>query len=62
MRKNCPYSELFWSVFSHIQTEYGEIRSAYSVQCWNMRTRITQNRDTLHAVIMKGEERNQSGM
>ena len=25
--KKCPYSELFWSVFSRIQTEYGEIRS-----------------------------------
>ena len=26
LRKKCPYSELFWSVFSHIRTEYGEIR------------------------------------
>ena len=24
LRKNCPYLELFWSVFSHIRTEYGE--------------------------------------
>ena len=23
--KKCPYSELFWSVFSRIRTEYGEI-------------------------------------
>ena len=23
--KKCPYSELFWSVYSSIQTEYGEI-------------------------------------
>ena len=23
MRKKCPYSELFWSVFSRIWTEYG---------------------------------------
>ena len=23
----CPHSELFWSAFSRIQTEYGEIRS-----------------------------------
>ena len=22
-QKKCPYSELFWSAFSHIQTEYG---------------------------------------
>ena len=27
LRKKCPYSELFWSVFSGIRTEYGEIRS-----------------------------------
>ena len=25
--KKCPYSELFWSVFSHISTEYGEMRN-----------------------------------
>ena len=25
LRKTCPYSELFWSVFSHIWTEYKEI-------------------------------------
>ena len=32
--KKCPYSELFWSVFSRIRTEYGEILriSPYSVQ------------------------------
>ena len=34
LRKNCPYSELFWSVLSCIWSEYGEIRgiSPYSVQ------------------------------
>ena len=25
LRKKCPYSELFWSAFSRIRTEYGEI-------------------------------------
>ena len=25
LRKRCPYSELFWSVFSSIRTEYGKI-------------------------------------
>ena len=25
LHKKCPYSELFWSAFSHIRTEYGEI-------------------------------------
>ena len=34
LRKKCPYSELFWSVFSRIRTEYGEIRSIsqYSIR------------------------------
>ena len=27
LRENCPYSEFFCSVFSHIWTEYGEIKS-----------------------------------
>ena len=27
LREKCPYSELFWFVFSNIRTEYGEIRS-----------------------------------
>ena len=26
----CPNTELFWSVFSCIRTEYGDIRSKYS--------------------------------
>ena len=54
MGKKCPYSELFWSAFSRIQTEYGEIRSIspYSVRMREMRTRITPNMDTLHAVIV----------
>ena len=34
LRKKCPYSELFWSAFSLIRTEYGDIQSIslYSVQ------------------------------
>ena len=34
LRERCPYSEFFWSVFSHIRTEFGKIRSIspYSVQ------------------------------
>ena len=27
--EKCPYSEFFWSVFSLIRTEYGEIRSIF---------------------------------
>ena len=34
LRKKFPYSEFFWSVFSRIWTEHGEIRSIspYSVR------------------------------
>ena len=41
-RKKCPYSELFWSSFSRIRTEYGEIRSIspYSVR---MRENVDKN-------------------
>ena len=36
LRKKCPYFEIFWSVFSRIWTEYGEIRSIsqYPVRTW----------------------------
>ena len=36
LRETCPYLEFFWSVFSHIRTEYAEIRSIspYSVRMW----------------------------
>ena len=27
LREKCPYLELLWSVYSHIRTQYGEIRS-----------------------------------
>ena len=34
--KKSLYSELFWSVFSRIRTEYGDLlyKSPYSVQMW----------------------------
>ena len=36
LREKCPYSELFWSAFSGIRTEYGEILgiSPYSFRMW----------------------------
>ena len=42
LREKCPYSELFWSVFSRTRTEYGEILriSLYSVR---MREDTDQN-------------------
>ena len=37
LREKRPYLELFWSVFSRIRTEYGEILriSPYSVRMWD---------------------------
>ena len=47
----CPYSELFWSGFSHIQTGYREVLriSPYSVRMREIWTRITPNTDTFYA-------------
>ena len=45
LREKCPYSEIFWSVFSRIRPEYGEILSRKT------RSRKTPNRDTFHAVL-----------
>ena len=41
LREKCPYSELFWPIFSSIRTKYGKIR-----------TRITPNTDTFYAVLV----------
>ena len=42
LREKCPYSELFWSAFSRIRAEYGEILciSPYSIR---MRENADQN-------------------
>ena len=39
LREKCPYSEFFWSLFSRIWAEYGEIRRIY--ECGKIRTRKT---------------------
>ena len=43
--EKCPYSELFWSVFSRIRTEYGDLlcKPPYSVQ-------MQEKTGTFHAV------------
>ena len=54
--KLCPYSELFWSAYSRIRTEYGEIQNievfrrigSIQSECGKIRTRITPNTDTFH--------------
>ena len=42
LRKKCPYTESFWSTFSCIQTEYGEVRSISLYSVW-MREIAVQN-------------------
>ena len=39
LRETYPYSELFWSIFSRIRTEYGEIRTLFT-QCFLHRSEI----------------------
>ena len=34
LREKCPYLEFFWSVFSYIRTEYGEILHASPYLAW----------------------------
>ena len=41
MREKCPYSELFWSAFSRIWTEYGE----YGVSPYSVRMRENANQN-----------------
>ena len=56
LHKKILYLELFWSAFSRIWTEYGEILriSLYSVRMrenvGKMRTRITPNTDKFYEV------------
>ena len=56
LREKCPDSELFWSAFSRIWTEYGEIRSVspYSVRMREIADQNTPNTDTFYAVRSYG--------
>ena len=52
LREKCPSSELFWSIFSRIRTEYGEILriSPYSVPMReNMYQNNSEDRDILRS-------------
>ena len=42
LRKKCPYSELFWSVFARIQIEY---RGILCMSPYSVRMRINENKD-----------------
>ena len=52
LREKCPYLEFFWSLFSRIQTEYGEIRVSIGIQSerGKIGTRKTPHTDNFHAV------------
>ena len=53
MRQNRPYLEFFWSAFSNICTEYGDILRIFlhSVRMSQNRDRKTLNADSFHAVL-----------
>ena len=53
LRKKCPYSELFWSVFSAfgLNTERHGVSLRIQSECGKMRTWINPNTGTFHAVL-----------
>ena len=60
LREKCPYLEFFWSIFSRIWTEYGEISvtpytpylSVFSLNAIKYEPEKTPNTDTFHAVLV----------
>ena len=60
LREKCPYLEFFWSIFSRIWTEYGEISvtpytpylSVFSLNTIKYEPEKTPNTDTFHAVLV----------
>ena len=54
LRKKCPYSNFFWSIFSRIRTECGDLRrkSPYSVRMQENMDQKTPNTDTFRAVYV----------
>ena len=55
LREKSSYLEFFWSVFSRIQTEYGEtnfVSLRIQSECRKMRTRKTPNTGTLSSRIL----------
>ena len=53
-RKNCPYSELFWCVFSRIllKTERYSVSFCIQSESGKIPTRITLNMENFYAVLM----------
>ena len=57
LRKTCPYSELFRSVFSRIQTEYGEFRiiSVHQIKRWSVFASIAEWKVSVFGVVRMRE-------
>ena len=56
--EKCPYSEFFWSVFSRIWTEYGEMLAVSLLtqsECGKIWARKIPNTDTFHALKNSSE-------
>ena len=58
LNENFPYSELFWSAFFRIRTEYGEILRI-QFEYGKMRTRIIPNTDFFYTVVSGYENMSQ---
>ena len=56
MRGKSPYSEFFWSVFSRIQTEYGEILRIFPYSVWIRENTDQKNFDYGH--FLRSEDNN----
>ena len=58
LREKCTYSELFWSTFSPIRTEYGEILCifSYSVQRENEEQNKPECEHFLRSLVYYGIE------
>ena len=51
LHEKCPYSVLFWSLFSRTSTQYWEIR--IQPKCRKIRNRIIPHTDTFNAVVVE---------
>ena len=51
MCEKCPYSEFFWSAFSHIRAGYGDLLRKFpsSVQMQENTNKKNPNNDTFYA-------------
>ena len=53
LRKKHPYSKFFWSLFSRVRTEYGDLNLHIQSRCGKIRTRKTLNTDNSYGVNVK---------